>query len=800
MYAGQKALCAIADENGEHISVEISECTHNQNVYMNVFIYNKGSISIESSYGADGKYLTSQTDEFGYVTNYDYDDDGRLVKITDRQGIATEYEYDTMNRITEVLRANIAVGYTYTKDKLTAISTNGYNYELTYDVFGNLKITKVANRTIVTNNYAENNGKLTSSTYGNNQTISYSYDRFGRKSLKTTQDNQYTYVYNKMGSLAYIADNTGRKEYIYDVIDNLVEYRHNDYVSQFEYDDSNNLTKQTQTFSNVTKTYEYNYDRSGRINSLKIDDALQIYSYDRYSRLDNVTLKTANGEKTINYKYKNIGGTNHSNLISQEIDSGKRICYNYDENQNIIEIQENYQTVYEYEYDSLGQLVKEHDAKLNKSIGYTYDNNGNILTKTEYEYKTNNVIKTITYTYDTTWKDLLLSYNGRAITTDAIGNLLTYDGKTYSWRNGRELAGITAENKVISYMYNEEGIRTSKTINGVTTVYELSGTEVVYEKTGDTIIYYMYDGVGDILGFEYNGAKYYYKKNVLGDIVGIYDSALQEIVTYTYDSWGKLLSIKDTTGQEITSETHIGYINPYRYRSYRYDNESGLYYLQSRYYNAEWGRFISVDTIVSGVGNIVGNNLFAYCDNNPINKVDEDGNSAILALTKLATKFVATISVTLNAFKILAYFGGMDYLEHNKLFNSRELYGYAFWGQGNSRNYGTDSNISAALAKDKDFRGDVIKNISTNACYDSRSYLFKEEDLYYALHAVNYSGCAKQEDSKIVYSVTVTDTYNFDEWKPLDSMGNAANNLGYVLQNLYLIDPYEITIQVIFEE
>ena len=122
---------------------------------------------------------------------------------------------------------------------------------------------------------------------------------------------------------------------------------------------------------------------------------------------------------------------------------------------------------------------------------------------------------------------------------------------------------------------------------------------------------------------------YVYLKNLQGDIIGILDNNKSQIVSYTYDSWGKVISIKDEDGKEITDPNHIGKINPYRYRSYRYDEETGLYYLNSRYYNPEWGRFLNGDNYGGQVGELLTHNIYAYCLNNPINNVDYNGNFAL---------------------------------------------------------------------------------------------------------------------------------------------------------------------------
>ena len=136
----------------------------------------------------------------------------------------------------------------------------------------------------------------------------------------------------------------------------------------------------------------------------------------------------------------------------------------------------------------------------------------------------------------------------------------------------------------------------------------------------------MRDKNNNLIGFCYNNETYYYKKNIQEDIIGIYNNKYEQIVEYEYDTWGRILSIKDGNGQEITNPSHIAHINPFRYRSYYYDEETKLYYLNSRYYNPEWGRFINVDMIICGTIENIEYNIYLYCDNNPIKYYDENGN------------------------------------------------------------------------------------------------------------------------------------------------------------------------------
>ncbi len=206
---------------------------------------------------------------------------------------------------------------------------------------------------------------------------------------------------------------------------------------------------------------------------------------------------------------------------------------------------------------------------------------------------------------------------------------------------GRQLKSISNGTNTYSYTYNEEGVRTSKTVNGITTNYVIDNKLVKAEYTDTYSIVYWYDDTDSIVGFFYTDKTvsnpttqaYIYTKNAQGDVTGILNSSGTKVVSYSYDSWGNVLSI---TGSLSST---IGTINPIRYRGYYYDAQTNYYYLQSRYYNPEWCRFINADdAIFIGIsGNVVGVNAFAYCENNSINNIDSSGY------------WVATIGVSCSA-------------------------------------------------------------------------------------------------------------------------------------------------------
>ena len=232
------------------------------------------------------------------------------------------------------------------------------------------------------------------------------------------------------------------------------------------------------------------------------------------------------------------------------------------------------------------------------------------------------------YTYgDAEWGDLLTAYDGEEITYDGIGNPLSYRGWTMNWQGGRQLASMTKGSDTLSFAYNESGLRTSKTINSVSHSYVWQGSKLAADITDAYALYFHYDSSGEVIGFTRtaNGAdtEYFYVKNLQGDILKVITATGTEAATYTYDAWGKLL----------TSTGDLADINPLRYRGYFYDTETGLYYLQSRYYDPEVSRFINPDAFATtDADGVLSANMFAYCENNPV--INEDPTGAI-ALTTL---------------------------------------------------------------------------------------------------------------------------------------------------------------------
>ena len=185
----------------------------------------------------------------------------------------------------------------------------------------------------------------------------------------------------------------------------------------------------------------------------------------------------------------------------------------------------------------------------------------------------------------------------------------------YTWQRCTQLAGITGNGKNISYVYDSQGKRVQKTVNDVVTTYLYSDDMLMRQTDGTNTIDFQYDAGGQIIGFVYNGTPYYYLRNIMNDVSGIVDANGTVVAKYRYDAYGNT----------IYSTGSMAEINPIRYRGYYFDAETSWYYLESRYYNPEWRRFINSDSLFIAGDAITGSNMYTYCNGDPISYVDPSG-------------------------------------------------------------------------------------------------------------------------------------------------------------------------------
>ena len=540
------------------------------------------------------------------------------------------------------------------------------SYTMSYDGFGNMTGVSVGNKSLASYTYSGNNGQLSQMSYGNGDSVSYSYDNLERVQnvyYNGSSSPALTYSYKGEGTLGSLTDSVNNRtySYTYDSLGRLsamTEKSGSTSVQTYNasYDTANRLTGYNYQLSPAwngtlgsTRTYGYTYKASdGSLSSMTAPGGSFAYAYDGLKRLSSRVL-TVGGATLINRQFGYLAGagTNGTTLLVSSLTnknaSGGTISqynYTYDALGNITAISGS--TSAAYTYDNQSQLLTETVG--DTTYTYTYDTYGNLRSKTDGT-------TTDTYTYgDSQWLDLLTAYNGNTISYDAIGNPTTwYDGTTFTWVNGRRLASATntAENLTATYTYDSDGLRLTKTINGVEHKYLWQGSKLVSEYYDGKELEFFYDESGNPFAFSYKASSsatpvtYYYLTNLQGDITGILDSSGTSVAAYTYNAWGEILS---STGDMAS-------INPLRYRGYYYDADTGFYYVSSRYYDPEIGRFINADDYASNGQGFVGTNMFAYCLNNPVIYADSTGTISELVIYPLLAAlapivYTAAVAIT----------------------------------------------------------------------------------------------------------------------------------------------------------
>lgn len=423
--------------------------------------------------------------------------------------------------------------------------------------------------------------------------------------------------------------------------------------------------------------------------------------YDAFDRLTRKSLTSGWGSVSSSYQYATDGDGSTGNLVSNystyylnatSQQTTLNFTYSYDGNGNITDIVRTERTgnvvppptpvpddepslmilggdriVTSYTYDAAGQLLEAIDGETDHIYRYTYDNCGNITSAKTYVYDDdgNEVLsESKTFSYS---NGILSSYNNGMTTvsyqTDAMGNPIRIsDGgvvKTLSWGEGRMLLGVqTNASNYSQYTYDVDGLRTRKVVavNGIKTTTEyawgdngLAGT-IIRDSTATTTVVPHYDSEGEAIGFTVKRVPtrlsspsttntYTYVKNLQGDVLRILDSNGNAVVNYTYDPWGK---------PTVTGDEELATLNPCSYRGYDYDEETGYYYLQSRYYDPSIGRFLNSDEYdyLGSSDSLLSLNLYCYCNNQPIIHADPTGHYITLV--------VFGVKITLEAMLVFA--------------------------------------------------------------------------------------------------------------------------------------------------
>lgn len=642
----------------------IEEYNYDENGNLDTYVVDN---EVKSSYTyikPNNNWLIATETSNGYKTTYTYNPEtdelvSKVKSPSDNVDVVIEsdsYEYSDGN-VTKHTHMENGTSLTYhygTKGEITKVEHNGFAYNYLYDNFGNTVSVMVGDQPLVTYGYQPDNSKLETKAYGNNSgTETYTYNAYGEivnKNISGVGD--YAYKYDTLSRLVYENDGPSQLEtyYLYDDEGTLYGERVNTttktntdrnqlYQVINTFDDDGNITKNALKthVGTLTTTYTYGAE-TGLPSTVTMYGGNQIsYSYDDEGTLTGRSLSTSTPVAE-NFNY-NDEGLISTHTIARGT-SSDAYSYTYDDNANITEIKKGNTVQQSYEYDALNQLVRENDRDTGKTVTYSYDGYGNITSKTEYAFtlgELGTVVDTISYAYnDTVWKDKLTSYDGQSISYDQIGNPTNYMGADMTWF-GRQMMSYSKNGTSISYTYDADGLRTSKTVNGVKHNYYYVDGQLRYERNGDNYeIYYTYDADGrpvlatkrDLVAQK--NYQYYLITNTRGDVIETRNGDGNVNAKFVYDAWGKLISVTNASGTPLANDS-FAYQISLKYRGYVYDNETGLYYLQSRYYDPETGRFINADDVeyIGASGTMLGYNAFAYCGNEPVGNSDHNGRSSI---------------------------------------------------------------------------------------------------------------------------------------------------------------------------
>ena len=601
----------------------------------------KSYIKSESTYDSKGNYVTEETDENGNTTKYTYDANGNKSSITNGNNVKTSYTYDSSDNATSITTDGTSNKYDYDyRGNVESISHNNFSFKFNYNEYNKLLSTYVGDSQIVSNTYSPYNGNLLKVSYANGSVISYTYDEYNNvTNIKCNGNIVAKYTYNKNGQISVCNDSESGETtyYYYDCNGNLESQfilgKDSTLAKSVTTDENGNTVEKTE-IGNNTRTITSGTDSDGKsfvdYNGLKTTE-----EKDEFGRTTSILTKGLKDNKDYKVEYTYADGED-TNLTSKTVSNlyntfnDKEVAtysYSYDGNGNITQIRLGKDIINKYIYDDKNQLKQEYDYLHNYYINYSLDGNGNIHSVNTQALDrdglpTGSPRGNIYYYDDKQWCDKLTGVNGVGnITYDEIGNPLNYrDGMSFTWRNGRWLSTTTLNDGTkITYRYNANGMRTQKKVGSKATDYYYdSNNNLIAEKTDNATLFFYYDTENSPVALSYNGKMFYYVKNLQGDIVKILDEDGNEKASYVYNAWGDIISQSD---DELAS------INPLRYRGYVYDEDTTMYYLQTRYYDPTTGRFINADdtAFISSSGTAIGDNIYTYCENNPVNNVDYTG-------------------------------------------------------------------------------------------------------------------------------------------------------------------------------
>ena len=559
------------------------------------------------------------------TVNYEYDAQGRKTLVQLNGFERMRYSYGRNLSVASQMLAGVNFAeFRGNSVSASMVGTGGSVVETRTDLLGRLRRVAVNSETVLAHNYNADNTLSASGDGLTNSRTNYTYNPVTKQlvSVDRTQGSgavganvvalSENYEYNSFGQID--------KRMVSGAVNQTYVYTYKD-------DASRHLESIALPYDNLV--YKPKSDVNGRDTGKELFSGNSTNpSFGEYIYYRNHGDRATNMPSSIRY----------GKLVSNNYAIGDGLSYKYDVLGNITQIRNNGELVLRYTYDKIGRLVREDNKQLRKTMLWSYDNNGNILFKHEAKYtlkeNSDEIESTIVanYSYDFVHGDRLVGFNNQAIvydgTQNAFGGLVEYLGNNITWTNGN----LTRYGS-INFSYDGYGRRITK--NNTVYTYDLGG-QLIRQSQGqaDNTLEFIRDGSG-LCAVRQNEITYVYRKNIQGDITHIFllDGTLQ--ACYNYDAWGNHEVVcYDKSGRKLVDEhgnstaptSHIGNLNPYRYRGYMYDTETGLYFLKTRFYDPKVGRFISQDNVsYLDPKTINGLNLYAYCGNNPVMNIDPDG-------------------------------------------------------------------------------------------------------------------------------------------------------------------------------
>jgi RHS repeat-associated protein len=602
----------------------------------------------------------SKTDQASLATQYQYDALGTLIQVTDALSQATTYAYDEVgNRISQT-DANSHTT-TFACDKLNRRIQRtlpaGQTESMTYDAAGNLKTKTDFNGKTTTYNYDFNNrltAKIPDASFSA-PTVTFTYTATGQRESMTDTSGITSYTYDARDRLTKKATPEGTLAYSYDLDGNLKSIRSsnpNGTSVDYSYDADNRLSnaKDNRLDSGTTT---YSYDNAGNLQNYLYPNGVQTtHQYNNLNRLTNLTTTSGTPTPIANYAYQ-LGPAGNRTRVNEL--GGRQVQYGYDD-------------LYRLTSETITSDVNGH----NGIIGYQYDLVGNRLSSTSSV----GAVAPAAYSYDANDRLSSDTYDANGSTTASNGNTYGYDSETHL---------VALNGGASSIVCDGDGIRVAKTTNGLTTQYlvddrNLTGYAQVLEELSGGAVQRVYTyGLNRISQSQTSGTSFYgYDGH--GNVRLLTDATGAVTDRYHYDAFGIVISQTGTTP------------NFYLYSGEQVDPSVGFYYLRSRYYKADGGRFVTLDSWFGKVFEPSTLHKYAYVANNPVNLVDPSGKEFSLPDLALTGTIIGILNTTYVALNERASGHSLDTVK-GKLF-SAFVFGFA----AGSSAYGLVSYTGAAFS------------------------------------------------------------------------------------------------------